>query len=383
MVELGALPLRGRVADNAIPREARRHVVRIGRAVVVREVTTVAGGRRAGVLTANVARSALAVAVRPGEGEPGLCMVELGSLPLQSRVTDRAVLGEASRGVIGIRGAVVVRQVAPIARGCCPPEHIVLVALGALRRRVRSGQGELRPSCVVELDAFPLGRRVALRTVFRELSIDMIRRRGLGEGIHVAAVTALRRTLEGAAGMALSALRTDVGARERELRLARVVELRPLPLGGRMANGAVFRETRDGVVWAARLLECRNVTAFAGLRGPRESAVDVAGGAIGLNVGAGETEPAQIVVELSPFPLRRGVTLCAVPREVRRRVRRIGGLVECVEVAPFTSLRGSSKAARNVTRVALDLCVRTCQRELGTRRVIERRTFPLCAGVAN
>ncbi len=100
-------------------------------------------------------------------------------------------------------------------------------------------------------------------------------------------------------------------------------------------------------------------------------------------MGASETEPAQVVIELRPLPLRRGVTLCAIPREIRRRVCRIGGLVEGVQVAPFTRLRSSRKPARHVTRVALDLGVRTGQRKLSEHRVIEHPAFPLCAAMAN
>jgi len=64
-------------------------------------------------------------------------------------------------------------------------------------------------------------------------------------------------------------------------------------------------------------------------------------------------------------------------------VCRIRGPGECIEVAPFARLRGSRKPARDVTRVALETWrVRTCQRELGARRVIEHCAFPLRAGMA-
>ncbi len=139
VVELGALPLCRRMADGAVLREARSHVVWIRSLVEVRQVATVAGGRRTGVLAVNVARRALSVAVRAGERESGLGMVELGSLPLHSRMTDRAVFGEARRGVAGIGRLVEVRQMAAFARGRRSPEHIVLMALRTLDRSVRSG----------------------------------------------------------------------------------------------------------------------------------------------------------------------------------------------------------------------------------------------------
>ncbi len=383
VIELRALPLRRRMAYGAILGEARRHVVGIGGAAVIGQVAAFAGGQRTGILAADMALRALHRRVGPGQREPCLVVVELCALPLRGRVTDRAVLREARRRVVGIGGAAVIGQVAALAGGQRTFVHVVQVALGALHRGVGSGQRELGGSTMVKFRAFPLCRRVALRAILRKSGVGMIRVGGLVEGFEVAAVTALRRALEDPVDMALRALRIHVGAREREFCAARVVELRSVPLSGRMANGAVLGEAGSGVVRTGGLLEGDQMTAFAGLRRPRESAVDMAGRAVRLKVDASETEPAQVMVELRPRPLRRGVTLCAIPREIRRRVRRIGGFVECVQVAPFTRLWSSRKPSRHVTRVALDLGVRTGQRKLGQRRVIEHPAFPLCAAVAN
>lgn len=96
---------------------------------------------------------------------------------------------------------------------------------------MRAGEGELRPDGVVELNSLPLNCRVALCTVFREPGADMIRLGSPVERIQVAALTALGCPLEGAADMALVALRVDVAASQRESCLARMVERRARPLG--------------------------------------------------------------------------------------------------------------------------------------------------------
>ncbi|MBE0656468.1 MAG: hypothetical protein IH602_02195 [Bryobacteraceae bacterium] len=125
------------------------------------------------------------------------------------------------------------------------------------------------------------------------------------------------------------------------------------------------------------------MTALAGLGRPGKAPADMAGSAVGLNVGAGEPEPAQVVVEICALPLNGAVALCAIAWEVRRQVCRIRGLPEVFQMAPFTGLRSSSKPARNVASVALHLCVRTGQWKFGEGGVIEHGSLPLGGGVTD
>ncbi len=79
-----------------------------------------AGGRRTGVLAADVAGGALDVGVLAGQWELGAVMVEVRGLPGIHRVAGIASSGEAGGRVIRIRGLLEIRQVAANTGGGCP-----------------------------------------------------------------------------------------------------------------------------------------------------------------------------------------------------------------------------------------------------------------------
>ncbi len=80
--------------------------------LVIRQVTADAGGAQGCILAAGMAGRALLARMRSCEGELRFAVVECCSLPAGRRVTERAILREARRGMIRVRRFLIVRQVA-------------------------------------------------------------------------------------------------------------------------------------------------------------------------------------------------------------------------------------------------------------------------------
>jgi len=76
MIENGAQPIGRRVAKRAIPRKSRGHVVRIGGPIELRQVASLALGRRIGELAARVALRAGGGGVGSREREADSRVVE-------------------------------------------------------------------------------------------------------------------------------------------------------------------------------------------------------------------------------------------------------------------------------------------------------------------
>ena len=83
--------------------EAGRHVIRIGSALVVLQVTADAGGTAQAEVVVNVAIGALTRrdGMSTGEREPGRAMVELCIQPGIHAMAGSAVGGEAARNMVG------------------------------------------------------------------------------------------------------------------------------------------------------------------------------------------------------------------------------------------------------------------------------------------
>ena len=112
VIELRARPLRGRVAERAVLRESGRHVVRILGALEILQVAADALRRRPGVLPVDVALAQATLVCAPVSGNRVFEWSKVAPCPLHRRVAQRAVLREAGRHVIRIRGALEVLQVA-------------------------------------------------------------------------------------------------------------------------------------------------------------------------------------------------------------------------------------------------------------------------------
>jgi len=130
------------------------------RCAVVLVMTRPAIGRRAGVLTVNVALRAIHVHMGAGQGEVREIVIKSGWLPSGRRVALRAVMSEVAVCVIGIvrfivllfmTGPAISRRAAPLPAG---------VALGAVHANMGAGEREVG-EIVVKLRRLPSGCGVA------------------------------------------------------------------------------------------------------------------------------------------------------------------------------------------------------------------------------
>ncbi len=144
----------------------------------------------------------------------------------------------------------------------CPGKPVVDVALTARSTCVRSRQGKLRGSIMVELRPLPLCRRVAQGTILREVCGDVAWIRGLGEVDHVAACAIRRRAFKDIVDVTLSAGKVDVRPRQGEFGRGIVIELGALPLHGSVTERAIVWEAGSGMIWIARLVEIGHVAAL-------------------------------------------------------------------------------------------------------------------------
>src|SRR5690606_27801910 len=116
VIEAARRPAVGRVALRAVRRELRLLVVRLRRAVVIREVAGITAGGRARE-PVGVALHAVHAGVLAREREVGDVVIEGSVVPGTFVMALCAIRREARRDVIGIRRAVVVGQVAGLACG--------------------------------------------------------------------------------------------------------------------------------------------------------------------------------------------------------------------------------------------------------------------------
>jgi len=111
MIELAIRPDARVMAQFTTRRESRADVIhRTFGIVVVRLVAIDTCGIRQLVVVIGVAVCALSwrYKMRPGQGEPGLGMIEACAIPRACTVTTLAGLGESGRYVVGILGSLVI-----------------------------------------------------------------------------------------------------------------------------------------------------------------------------------------------------------------------------------------------------------------------------------
>src|ERR1019366_3070184 len=111
--------------------------------------------RRSRKHAVHVTLSARHGGMRSGQRERAQAVIERGALPVGGGMTTLATGGELAGLVIGIRCAIVVRQVASRALRRRPGENSVGVTLGALDGGVRPGQCEAGELRVVEAGTGP------------------------------------------------------------------------------------------------------------------------------------------------------------------------------------------------------------------------------------
>ena len=159
------------------------YVVRIRYRLIVRLMTAVAVRGQVLVLIIHVTGSAVDIHVRAGQGEAGVVVIEVPTVPAVHGVALETIVREAGRLMIGIVGIQVVLRMARIAVGWRVLILTADMALSALHGYVSTHQRE--PGIVmVECGRLPGVRRVACRACVRKLVRHVIRvRRGVVIGL--------------------------------------------------------------------------------------------------------------------------------------------------------------------------------------------------------
>ena len=157
--------------------------------------------------------------MRAGQREAAQIVIECRVLPTCSGVAAIACGGELTGQMVGVRGPIVVGQVAPAALHRQGGREAAGMTLHAFQTGVRSRQGERRELCVVELRAEPDIYAVAGLAGDREIGGRMVQRLGglivlkmAGDALRAQAGIDTRCR----AMMAIVASRHRVGADQRE-----------------------------------------------------------------------------------------------------------------------------------------------------------------------
>jgi hypothetical protein len=230
VVELGAVPRRCGVTGGAGRGEVRRNVVRIAGTREVRLVAAVAIGGQRWVVIVDVTLSAGDRHVRARQRERCLAVVKLRTTPGRGAVARRAGGREADHGM---RGAICVVEVGLVASEAVGGKRagviVVDVALGAVDRHVGACQRELC-GVVIKCGACPRGSRMADRAIGRESAGGVRRARGGVEIRLVAGIAIGGRRAEVVVSVALRTGHGCVLARQRPLRINRMIEFRIVPV---------------------------------------------------------------------------------------------------------------------------------------------------------
>ncbi len=383
VVKGSARPRCGVVALRASLREARCRVRRIvGRVEVVLVATDtrrVGGGQV--VIAVHVALDALQRDMRASQREAGGRVIERRVTPRRRGVALLASLREIRLHVVRIGGALEILQMARYASRVRAGQVVIAVhvALHALQRSMRAGQGEAGGR-VIKRRITPRGRGVALLASLREIRLHVIRIGGALEILQVAAHASRVRAGQVVivVHVALHALHSRVCARQREAG-GRVIERCSGPCRGAVALLAGLRESSRDVIWVGGALEIRQVAAHARRvrAGQIVVAIHVALCALRGRVRPGQGEAGGRMVEIRAHPRSRVVALRAGLREPGLHVVRIGGALEVLQVAAHASRIGVGQAVVvvHVALRALHRGVRSRQREAG-RCMVKTRACP-------
>lgn len=369
------------MALRALLREAAAGVVRLLGLVEVGEMAAVAGLRRAGELAAHVAGGAFHAGVLAREGEFALAVVKLGAGPGGCGVAVRALLAELAGGMVRVLRLPEIRHVAAVTRHRDARKLSSCVALGAVCRGVFSGEREARLG-VIKRRALPLRRGMAARAVHGEAGCGMVRRLGALECLAMAVRAVAGRCGESPRNVTARAGRAGVGAGQFEAAQF-VVELRALPLRGRVARFTLGGEVALAVVGVGGLIEVGLVAAGALGRCAGELAADVATGALRIRVGAGEGELSEgVVIKLGARPGRVAVAGLTVLGEAGGDVIGVLRFGELLGVAG-EAIRGYAlELAADVAGLARDVEVRASKRESCELAVVKARAAPAVHRVA-
>ena len=138
MVEGSPTPIYCRVANGAVQRESSLLMVRIGGAVIIRQMTCIAVLRCTCEVSVRMTLTALHGRVRTCQRKLTFRVIEHRPGPSDRRMARRAISGETGLYVIRTRGAVVQRNMASAAIRRCVRERAVRMTLRALHGRMRT-----------------------------------------------------------------------------------------------------------------------------------------------------------------------------------------------------------------------------------------------------
>ena len=160
-----------------------------------------------------------------------------------------------------------------------------------------------------------------------------------------------------------------------------VVERCACPTRGRVAEGAIRRETGLRVIRIRGPVEIPDMTRAAIIRHRVEVAVHMALGTRHTRVRSGQRERSLGVIERRALPIRGAVAQGTVGRKSSRLMIRIGGPVEIIQMAARAVGRRGRKRPADMALIAgqRGMCPR--QRKL-RGRMVERCVFPLRGVVA-
>jgi hypothetical protein len=144
------LPRRSAMAGLAGLRKTALHVIGIGRALIILQVAGDAGGGGQVVIAIHMALRALHRGMRAGEREADRIVIKRCRLPGHRAMAGLAGLRHTQRHVVGIRGLLIIRQMATDAVGRRAGEFSSNMARVAFECGVRTGQGKAREFQVIE-----------------------------------------------------------------------------------------------------------------------------------------------------------------------------------------------------------------------------------------
>ena len=163
------------MASAAVLWKTRGHVVRIGRAVEIRQMAGNASSREPRVHVVFMTLRAGHADMSPGQRKlRRRVVIERCTLPIGIRMTNAAVLRKACGHVVRTGRAVEIRQMAGNAGSREPGVHVVFVTLGTSDTDVGACQGKRRIA-MVERRALPPGCGVTYAAVLRKACGRVVR----------------------------------------------------------------------------------------------------------------------------------------------------------------------------------------------------------------
>jgi len=386
VIESRIRPVGGAVAGLASCREAGRCVRRIVGAVVVGLVATDAGRIGAGqvVVAIDVTLLARHGGVEARERKAGGRVIKRTAAPVSGGMAVLASRREPSRHMWRVVGVIEIGLVTTDAGRVRTRQVVVTIdmALRALQRKVRTGQGEARGR-VIEGCIAPRGRVVTILTSCRELRLHVARVVGVVKvGLVATHADSVRRgQLVVAIHVALHALHREVESSEGPA-CGRVIEGRVAPGRSVVAILTSRWELRLHVAWVIGVIEVGLVATDAGgiRAGQVVVAIDVALATEKRGVGARQRESRGGVIEARVAPIGGAVALFASLRHVRLHVIGLRSALVVVQVA------GHAGRVRQVV-VVIDVALRTLQRRVRTGQretgavMVESRIQPRSSGM--